>query len=455
MSALLLMLLVTGAPTAPVKPVDPVEAEPEETDAEKQVRQMRQLKNDLERANSRLDSLEKRQTFLSRMSARFGGYLDTGFFVVQGNGSGLRKDFNHTQPNLNGLLGSWVLLGDPLSTAINSRGEPADVGDSRAIRFDAIHSGGHPSFIVNALNLGVYATLAEGLTLTGSLDFLPRDRDIQDLRGLGDFFDLKLAYLRYEFPLGPVVLNLYAGKFDSIHGVEYREQESNERLGITPSLICRYTCGRPVGLKANVSLLNRTLEVWLALTNGSHQSDLFPFSNETDFNGGKTVSGRLQYQLPIGPRCLELASSGSIGSQDRQSDDNVLQWHYGFSALFMAGDFIASAEFVTGRALGKADASANIPCGSAPCLFYRGAYGQLSWRATNFLVPYARVDWRAATHRRGMDWAYVSNAVRGTFGLHADLTSFLKLKVEYVLNREVDIFEFPDDVFTTSLVVTY
>ena len=119
------------------------------------------------------------------------------------------------------------------------------------------------------------------------------------------------------------------------------------------------------------------------------------------------------------------------------------------------GDFTGSAEFVTGRALGKRDTAANIHCGAAPCLFYRGAYGQLAWRATNFLVPYVRVDWRAATHRRGLDWAYKSDAVRGTFGLHADVTSFLKIKAEYVLSRGISILEFPDDVFTTSLIATY
>ena len=33
-------------------------------------------------------------------------------------------------------------------------------------------------------------------------------------------------------------------------GIEYRTQESTDRIGIAPSLICRYTCGHPIGLKA-------------------------------------------------------------------------------------------------------------------------------------------------------------------------------------------------------------
>lgn len=439
MNALLLALLLTAEePAAAVTQAD-----------------LEELKEQLKIANARIDALDDKASAASQLAARFYGYLDVGFFVVQGNGSGVRKDLGHVYaPQYSDLLGAWVLLGDPLGTAINSRGEPADVGDSRAIRFDPIHAGGHPSFLVNALNLGTFVSITDDFTLTASLDFLPRDRDLQDLRALGSFFDVKLAYLRYELDLGKVWLSFYAGKFDSIHGIEYRKQESTQRAGITPSLACRYTCGHPVGLKGKLGLFDRQLEVWLAVTNGSHQSDLFPFSNETDFNGGKTVSGRLQYTLPIGQRGLELSASGSIGSQDRQSDDGVLQWHYGFAAQLAVGDFTGSAEFVTGRALGKRDA-AGAACGAAPCLFYRAAYGQLVWRANNFLVPYARVDWRAATHRRGNDWAYVSNAARGTFGLRAELTTFLTVKAEYVLNREVSMLEFPDDVFTTSLVVSY
>ena len=38
------------------------------------------------------------------------------------------------------LLNSWVLVGDPLSTTINSRGDVSDTGASRAIRFDPASS---------------------------------------------------------------------------------------------------------------------------------------------------------------------------------------------------------------------------------------------------------------------------------------------------------------------------
>ena len=55
----------------------------------------------------------------------------------------------------------WVFLGDLLATPINTRGEPADLGDATgaAPRYDTIHSGGAPSFIANEINM----TLTAGL----------------------------------------------------------------------------------------------------------------------------------------------------------------------------------------------------------------------------------------------------------------------------------------------------
>ena len=59
-------------------------------------------------------------------------------------------------------------------------------------------------------------------------------------------------------------------------------------------------------------------------------------------------------------------------------------------------------------------------CGAAPCLFYRGMYAQLGWHATNWLVPYARFDWRAAEHRLGFQYAYESYVVRTTLGVRVE-----------------------------------
>ena len=108
-----------------------------------------------------------------------------------------------------------------------------------------------------------------------------------------------------------------------------------------------------------------------------------------------------------------------------------------------------------GKAEGKTD-SAGPACDVAPCLDYQGAYGLLGWRATNWLMPYARVDWRDALHRSGASFVYVSQLVRVTGGLRLELGSAVVVKAEYTLDRELGpIPQFDNDVFTSSLVVKY
>jgi hypothetical protein len=457
--ALALAVLLTQAPDTPaVSPQLEETPAPEEQPEDPRDAAIRRLEESLAEVRSEVEELKSRPDWVSKLSARFSGYFDLGFFWVQGDGSGVRKDFGHAlYPHYRDqLLGSWVLLGDPLSTAINSRGDVADVGDGRALRDDPVHSNGKPTFMVNALSLALLAEIIDGLTLHARLDFLPRDRDFTDARTVGDLFDFKLAFLRYEIEAGPVWLTFSAGKFDSLLGFEYRTQEAPNRVGITPSLVCRYTCGRPVGLKIQAEFFDRHLEVAGALTNGSHQMSVFGFANETDFNRWKTVAGRVTVRLPVAPR-IELNANAAIGPQDRQTDDNVLQWHYGFAAGADFDRVFVSAEFVKGHATGKPGVVGGVetPCAGAPCLDYRGLYVLGAVRVTGWLTPYARFDWRHAIHRDGDRFIYLSDVARATVGVNVHPWQWLAVKAEYVFNREVSGFEFPDDVFTTSLVVQY
>ena len=58
-----------------------------------------------------------------------GGYIDFGFFVPQGDGSGIVRDNGNVLfPEYAGQYG-WVFLGDILAPAVNTRGEVADLGD--------------------------------------------------------------------------------------------------------------------------------------------------------------------------------------------------------------------------------------------------------------------------------------------------------------------------------------
>ncbi len=451
-----LIASVLAQAEAPV--VSPDEEEEEAVDEYVEKERVDELEDRLEALERKLQEAQSRQDFLSKVAVRFSGYLDFGFFWVAGNGSGVRPDTGHTvAPELEGqLLGSWVLVGDPLSTSINSRGDVADVGDARAIRFDPVHAGGRPSFLVNALNLGMSVTLGDSLSLHALLDFLPRDRDISSPNALGDLFDLKLAFVRYQATLGPFAVQLDVGKVDSLLGIEYRNQEAPDRITVTPSVVCRYTCGRPVGLRGIARFANKRAELALALTNGSHQADWFVFQNEQDFNRFKTVTGRVGYRFPLG-RGLELNVNGSIGPQDRQSDDAVLQWHAGVAAQLQAGDFDVVAEAVMGEAQGKSDTTRGyeVKCGAAQCLQYRAAYGLVAYRATSVLQPYVRADFRTSRHRSGDQFAYIGDVVRATAGVRLMFGLHVIVKAEYTVNHELAGPAFPNDVFTSSLVVKY
>lgn len=395
------------------------------------------------------DRLTQQAEAQSAVQVVFSGYIDVGFFAVGGNGSGVRKDYGRQVPGTSDILSSWVLIGDPLSTTINSRGDVADLGDSRALRFDPIRSQGRPSFLVNAVNLGLAGTVGDDLSFHAMLDFLPRDALVTGA-AFGDFLDVKLAWARWEHEWSAVRVAVSAGKFESLHGLEYRAQEAPARLTVTPSLLCRYTCGRPLGLKAQAWFLEGALEAALALTNGSAQQELFPWSNESDWNGFKTVHGRLFGRIGT---LWELTVSGAVGAQDRQPDDGLLQWHLGAGARLTLDALLVQAEFVGGRAPGKPAGA--VPCGAASCLNYLGAYGLFAYKIAHLVSPYARVDWRQSSMRSGRLYAYESNEVRATLGLRVEPVKRLTLKAEYTFNAELFGVPFDDNVFTSSAVVSW
>jgi len=412
-----------------------------------------QLEDDAAYNEGRLDSV---MPALGRVT----GYLDFGFFATGGDGAGTRTNLgNAVYPGYAGkVAGTWVFLGDPLSTAINARGEPADTGESRALTFDSVNSGGKASFIVNTLNLALFGAIGKHATLNASVDFVPRERDPSNSAGdsVGDFLDVKLAYLEWMTPVKAFPLSLFVGKFDSVVGFEYRSQDAPDRTGVTPSLLCRYTCGRPLGLKLRGRFLDDRLVANLALTNGSHFSESFPFSNEIDRNDMKTAALRLSYRLPMKSGGLELGASGALGAQDLQPEDDLYQWHIGGDLHLELNDLEFTGEYVKGKAPGKDDPAVTAECAAAPCLTYQGAYGLLAYHVTNMLVPYARVDWRDAVHLSGASFAYESHLLRATGGLRVEIEDKVVVKAEYTLNRELGALpQFDNDVFTTSMVVKF
>ncbi len=450
-----------GQPPQPQPPPEQPAEEPKPDPHDDEIRaleaRMQKLEEELEATKDDNSYLEEKLQALLPLSGKISGYLDLGAFVTSGNGAGTRSDLGNARfPEYSYVPGSWVFMGDPLSTAINSRGDVADTGESRAITYDPINSHGKSTALVNALNLTLFSGIGETAQLDASVDLVPRARDISDPMGLfvGDYIDVKLAYAEWRPRIEAFDLMLQVGKFDSVLGFEYRSLESPDRTGVTPSLICRYTCGRPIGVKARARLLDEALVVNVAITNGSHFHEGFPFASETDTNNMKTGAGRLSYQIA---KKVEIGVSGAFGAQDFQTDNDVYQWHYGADLHVEIKDFELTAEFVKGKATGQTSSTPMAPkCDLAPCLDYKGAYGLASYRVTNTFVPYMRVDWRDAYHWSGASFVYISPLVRATIGLRAEIGTRVVAKLEGTKNQELEgLPTIPNDVVTSSLVIKY
>ncbi|HKQ70945.1 MAG TPA: outer membrane beta-barrel protein [Polyangiaceae bacterium] len=440
--------------TPPLASIVPFPASNDDARLRELERQNRLLREDLERLKADHDFTKTRVEQVMPLTNRISGYLDLGFFYVQGNGSGVRRDAGNVRFPEYASAGQWVFGGDPLSTAVNARGEPASTGESRAILWNPIKAGGSPTFIANALNVGLFTGVGDDLTVNGMFDLVPRGRDVSDGAGLflGDFLDVKLAYVDYS-PV-PGVFSISAGKFDSVIGREYRTKESPDRLTVTPSLICRYTCGHPIGVKARLRLFDETLVLHTAITNGSNGVETFTLYNEVDTNGQPTASSRLSYRFP-GAAHFEMGASGAYGAQDVQTNPAVKQWHYGFDAHLDWKGLDFTAEVVKGHAPG-ASVPGESPCSVAQCLRYQGAYGQLGYRVNNWFIPFVRWDYRDALHQHGASFVYVSQLMRATGGVRLELGTNVILKAEYTLNRELGrVPEFKNDIFTSALVVKF
>lgn len=382
---------------------------------------------------------------LGEAKLRLLGYLDVGFFKASGDGVAysldagkkLHPEFSHVP---------WVFTGDPWANAINSQGDSADLGLDRTniARWDPIASGGRPTFIANTLNLGLLASHGNDLLFEASLNFEPR----QGMLGApGDALDVDLAYLEWV-PFEGVDLHLFAGKFESTFGIEYRRRKAPDRNGITPSLIARYTVGPQVGIKARGSFLAGHLTYNLALTNGSSSTErFFHFSNELDANSGKTVSGRLSYKLPL-EMTLEVGASGMGGAQDLQPSDSVFQWQVGADAHLMVSDLELRAEYLIAKAPGGGIAE-------APMLDAEGFYVEAKYQILSWLGALARVDRRSALLLAESN-LYVSDVGRVTAGVRFDVNFHLALKAEYLklvtLGGGPDL---DDDVFTTSAIFRF
>ena len=441
-------------PLAPAGDVDtgadadaelPVEDEPTPGELQEEIRQLRGVVTG------------------STPSVTISGYGDIGFFVPSGDGTGFVQDVGPAAmrhfPQYFGMY-DWVFLGDMLAPMINSRGEPADLGNPPGVnRQDLIDSNGAPSFIANELNLTLNSALADNVVGVGSVNFLPRTGT--DFR-FGDAFDVDLLSL--EWKVGQQrKTSLYFGKFESVIGIEYPERKANRRFGVTPSLIARYTVGTPLGIKFRSRFGDSE---WLiiagAITNGSSVIEPFHFYDETDSNAGKTASGRLAIALPL-PVRIELGVSGMYGAQDRALDSAHPIWFAGADVQISWRWWRLAAEWLRGSSDGEVGAPVDLTHRVYGLRLNNGGYVQLTGLVSRFLGVLVRGDIRDAfvflgdpTLAEGAERLYVTKTWRLTAGLRFPINQNIVVKAEYLhIGEYGGVPSIDNDVFTSSLVMSW
>jgi len=405
----------------------------------------------------RLADLEQRLADMQEVNARrrpivtVGGYIDFGFFAPGGDGTGFVQDVGPHRyfPGDAGKY-TWVFLGDLLAPAVNSRGEPADLGNPPGIdRYDSIHSRGAPGFVLNEVNLTLNAAVASSALATASVNFMPRSG--VDFH-LGDVFEVDLAQL--EWMPGDRRTSIFVGKMESVIGIEYRDRKASQRFGVTPSLISRYTTGTPLGLKFRSKLGEGD---WLivagALTNGSSTVEMFHFYDELDSNAGKTVSGR----VAVAPgRALEVGVSGEYGAQDHALDSAHPLWFVGADLQAHLGRLELKAEWLTGRGTGETVAMYDPDHRPYGLRLNVGGYLEGDLMVTPKLGLLGRAEVRDARVWLGTDRLYITKGWRATGGLRYVANEHVIIKAEYLHNGEYGgVPQIRDDVFTSSLILAF
>lgn len=254
---------------------------------------------------------------------KIGGYIDAGWFDMEGGGTGATGN---------------IVQADPALQAVGS------TNGSQPTQ-------GQQTFALNEVNLDFTASLVDGVTAYASVDAIPRG-------GRGDIFanggtlTLDGGYLEWKNPAG-LPFTLLGGVFGSVFGVEKREVESTQRRTVSMSLLSPYTTGTVVGagVLGNVGFITYeaawasadpygTLPAFTGDLNGDGVVDVAPAAVPTapntaagagaairlmppsgnhgltglDSNNNRTVLGRIGAKPFDG---LEVGLSGSIGKYAR------------------------------------------------------------------------------------------------------------------------------------------
>jgi hypothetical protein len=381
------------------------------------------------------------------------GYVDVGFAHAQGDGTSFA-------PGDTRLPADYGV--DTFAPAVNARGDAAstDAGGRFVNGFlpRSAGIGGRPSFLVNTLNVDFkYTAPTMPLLVFSRVQLIPRlTAEGDDSRVL-----VEQAFGRLV-PFDTQELAVSVGKFDSVFGIEYLDNQANIRTGITPSLIARYTTGQSIGAKlfyrVQLAPLWSALSLNVAATNsGNFVEALQP--PDASLTGRPVGAGRLGYELNTAPVQVKLGVSAMYGPRNDQPDPAAHQKALGADLRVALFGLYVNAEYVrvdeeTGGP--KTTSAGSFPLSSA--FWARGGYVQLAYAVplevgpVRKLTVYGRYDRRHAWFE-GFTPITVE---RFTGGLRVDVWDALILKGEYLVNRELaGAPTVANDVLTTSLVYSW
>jgi hypothetical protein len=364
-----------------------------------------------------------------------GGYVDVGFANAQGDGTSF-------PPGDTRLPADYGV--DTFATAVNSRGDVASIASggrfTNGFLPHTVNIGGRPSFLINTVAADLkYTPPSAPLMIFTRVLALPRFAPVE---GDATRVIVEQAFGRVV-PFDALELALAVGKFDSVFGIEYLDNEANIRTGITPSLIARYTTGQSVGAKLFYRLqlapLWSALSVNLAATNSGTFVDALQ-TPDISLTGVPVGSVRLGYELNLRRVQVKLGASGMYGVRNDQSDRGARQQAVGGDLRVALFGVYFNAEVI------KVDEDTGGPKSNDSGSFMlasefhgRGFYGQLAYALAvdvgplRKVTPYLRYEQRHAW----FEGFTPITVARVTGGLRVDLWESLILKAELLVNQEL------------------
>ena len=316
--------------------------------------------------------------------------------------------------------------------------------------------GGNASFLLNTLDLDLrYQRPGTPLMIFSRVQFLPR------LSAAGDSgrFLVEQAFGRL-MPFDTQELAISVGKFDSVFGIEYLDNEAPIRTGVTPSLAARYTTGQSIGAKVfyrlQLGAIGSAVSINAAATNSGNMVESLQ-APDGSVTGAPVVSGRVGYELNLRPFQLKLGGSGLHGPRNDQRDRKALQKMVGADArLFVAGVALSGEYVHVDEDEGTGPKLTNLGTFPLASGFHaRVFWGQLAYALSidtsslQKVTPYVRYEWRHAW----FDGFVPITVDRLVGGLRLELWDALIIKGEVLINRErAGAPNVPNNVYTSSVV---